>query len=369
MNDAPFGLYIHIPFCARKCGYCDFYSVTADDSLMDAYLAALCRDLQNWSQRLSGRKAQTLYLGGGTPILFGARRLCALLDECVRTFGLADAEITLEANPNHTDYDTLAALRKAGYNRISFGVQSGVDSELRALTRSHTAAQARDAIRDARRAGFTNLSADLMLGIPRQTKESLTQSVRFLCDLAVTHISAYLLKIEEGTPFYAEQDRLALPDEDLTADLYLAAVDELSRCGYEQYEISNFARDGMVCRHNLLYWDTREYLGLGPAAHSLIGTDRLAYPRDIKSYLRGEQPEKIDEGGDLEEYIMLRLRLAEGLAFDEAGARYPAFDKAEYIKKAEPLVKQGLCISDAQGIRLTTRGFLFSNHCIAALLY
>ncbi len=370
MRCAPFGLYIHIPFCARKCGYCDFYSVPADDTLMEAYLAAVCKDLAHWSKTLGGRQADTLYLGGGTPILFGADRLSRLLEHCVRLFGLTGAEITLEANPNHTDYDILCALRHAGFNRVSFGVQSAVDAELTALTRSHTAAQARDAIGDAKRAGFTNISADLMLGIAHQTKESLTESVRFLAGLSVQHISAYLLKVEEGTPFYAARESLALPDEDLTAELYLHAVNTLAQYGYAQYEISNFARDGMVCKHNLLYWDNREYLGLGPAAHSFLGGKRLAYPNDLARYLEGGQAEQIDEGGDLEEYIMLRLRLLDGLVFSNARERYPAqLDEVALASKAAPLVAQGLCIADSTGIRLTPRGFLFSNHCIAELLF
>ncbi len=370
MSRAPFGLYIHIPFCVRKCGYCDFYSVPADDALMDAYLAAVCRDLEQWSRTLGGRQADTLYLGGGTPILFGADRLCRLLEQCASLFGLADAEITLEANPNHTDYDTLCALRRAGYNRISFGVQSAVDTELCALTRSHTAAQAGDAIVWARKAGFTNISADLMLGIAHQTTESLTESVRFLAGLDVDHISAYLLKVEEGTPFFAARQSLDLPDEDLTAALYLHGVERLAQYGYAQYEISNFARDGMVCRHNLLYWDSRQYLGLGPAAHSFLDGKRLAYPNDLHGYLLGGQAKQIDEGGDMDEYLMLRLRLSDGLVFSDARARYPAgLDEAALTKRAQPLLRQGLCIADATGIRLTPRGFLFSNHCIAELLF
>lgn len=370
MSRAPFGLYIHIPFCARKCGYCDFYSVPADDARMGAYLTAVCDDLARWSHTLGGRQADTLYLGGGTPILFGADRLSRLLERCCSLFGLTDAEITLEANPNHTDYETLCALRRAGFNRISFGVQSAVDAELVALTRSHTAAQAGDAIRWAQQAGFTNISADLMLGIAHQTTDSLTESIRFLAGLDVQHISAYLLKVEEGTPFAAQRQSLALPDEDLTAALYLHAVQTLASHGYTQYEISNFARDGMVCKHNLLYWDTREYLGLGPAAHSFIGGKRLAYPNDLARYLAGGQAEQIDEGGDLEEYLMLRLRLSDGLVFSDTRARYPAgLDEAALTKRAQPLLRQGLCIADAMGIRLTPRGFLFSNHCIATLLF
>lgn len=368
MINQPFGLYIHIPFCARKCDYCDFYSVTADDRLMDAYLSALCDGLRQWPQRLNGRRAVSLYLGGGTPILFGARRLCALLDKCVHYFGLEQAEITLEANPNHTDYDTLLSLRRAGYNRISFGVQSAVDEELRQLTRAHTAAQAKEAILAAQRVGFENVSADLMLAIPNQTPQSMRQSVKFLSALNVTHISAYLLKIEEGTPFYTRRGTLPLPDEDETAELYLQAVEALTQAGYPQYEISNFARSGFACRHNLLYWDCREYLGLGPAAHSFINGQRLAYPRDLKAYLAGSEPELTGSGGEFEEYAMLRLRLNEGLVFEEARKRQYVFDPLDLLKRAEPLQRYNLCTADEQGIRLTPEGFLVSNYCIGKLL-
>lgn len=367
MTGEPFGLYIHIPFCSRKCAYCDFYSVTADDRLMDTYLSVLCEQLKQWSQRLDGRKACSLYLGGGTPILFGAARLCRLLEACVRYFGLEQAEITLEANPNHTDYETLTALRRAGYNRISFGVQSAVDEELKQLTRTHTAAQAREAILMAQRAGFENISADLMLAIPNQTRESMERSVRFLSWLQVTHISAYLLKIEESTPFFERRDTLTLPDEDEAAELYLGAVQALEEAGYKQYEISNFAKEGYACRHNLLYWDCREYLGLGPAAHSFIGSERFAYPRDLTAFVAGNQPEPMGNGGEFEEYAMLRLRLNEGLAFDQAHKRY-AFDEQKLLKRAEPLRRYGLCVCDERGIRFTPNGFLVSNYCIGKIL-
>ncbi|SDN54962.1 radical SAM family heme chaperone HemW [Acetanaerobacterium elongatum] len=367
MTGEPFGLYIHIPFCSRKCAYCDFYSVTADDTLMDIYLSALSEQLEQWSQRLNGRKACSLYLGGGTPILFGAERLCKLLKVCAKHFGLEQAEITLEANPNHTDYDTLLTLRGAGYNRISFGVQSAADEELRQLTRAHTAAQARDAILSAQRAGFENISADLMLAIPGQTQQSMQHSVRFLSQLNVTHISAYLLKIEEGTPFYERRDALKLPDEDDTAALYLGAVQVLKQAGYRQYEISNFAKEGYTCRHNLLYWDCREYLGLGPAAHSFIGSERFAYPRDLQAFLAGSKPEPMGGGGEFEEYAMLRLRLNEGLAFEQAHKRY-AFDEQMLLKRAQPLRQYGLCVCDENGIRLTPNGFLVSNYCIGKIL-
>ncbi len=292
-----------------------------------------------------------------------------MLKACAQNFGLTpSAEITLEANPNHADYDTLLALRRAGYNRLSFGVQSAKDHELRALTRTHTAAQAREAIVAARRAGFENINADLMLAIPHQTMQSMRESARFLADTGVTHISAYLLKLEEGTSFFSRKDALSLPDEDLTADLYLGAAKELDRLGYRQYEISNFARDGFACRHNLVYWDSREYLGIGPAAHSFLGGKRLAYPRDLSRFLEGGEPEAVDDGGDFEEYAMLRLRLNEGLVFAAARERYGSVDEDGLRRRAQALVKQGLCECDKTGIRLTVTGFLFSNTCIGRLL-
>ncbi|MFA9381979.1 MAG: coproporphyrinogen III oxidase, partial [Acetanaerobacterium sp.] len=218
------------------------------------------------------------------------------------------------------------------------------------------------------RAGFDNISADLMLAIPGQTMDSMRASARFLSDIAVSHISAYLLKIEEGTPFYTMQDGLALPDEDETAALYLGAVQELRALGYQQYEISNFARDGQTCRHNLIYWDCREYLGLGPAAHSFIDGQRLAYPRSIDKFLAGTPPYKTDDGGEFDEYAMLRLRLTDGLVLADAHKRY-AFDEHPLRKQAQRLAAQGLYVCDDTGIRLTERGFLFSNHCIGELLF
>lgn len=361
------GLYIHIPFCAGKCAYCDFYSVTAGQSLMDDYLDALLKSIEAWKNRLGEVRAKTLYIGGGTPVLFGAERLCRVIERVQSCFDLRDGEATLEANPNSTTADDLVQLKRSGFNRISFGVQSANDDELKLLTRRHSAQCAEAAIENAKKAGFCNISADLMLGIPNQTLQSLDYSVDFLAGAGVSHVSAYMLKIEENTPF--GKNPPAVPDEDETCELYLRCVDRLAGCGYGQYEISNFAKAGSECAHNIIYWNDDEYLGIGPAAHSFIGGVRFGYRRDLAGFIKGVLPEQLDTGGDLEEYLMLRLRLAEGLVFASCTARFPNSDLTKLKSRAAALEKAGLCRLTEKSVSLTPKGFLLSNACTAKLIF
>lgn len=356
------GIYIHVPFCVRKCPYCDFFSVAYTEGLADAYTAAILRAIA--TQPYGTLRAGTLYLGGGTPILLGAERLGRILAACREAFGLGEgSEITLEANPAATMGDTLEALREAGFNRISFGVQSLEDGELTALGRLHSAAEARQAILDAAAAGFRDISADLMLGIPGQTGESLAATLGGLCALPVNHISAYLLKIEEGTPFWAQKSALSLPGEDAAADRYLECVEGLEARGFAQYEISNFAREGRVARHNLNYWQCGEYLGIGPAAHSHLRGGRFYFPRDLAGFLAAEAPFALTvadgDGGGEEERLLLGLRLTGGID----GAPYPAL-----LQKAAELAGHGLVRVAGSNVALTVEGFLLSNAVIGALL-
>lgn len=388
----PIGLYIHVPFCLSKCPYCDFYSLSASEEALDAYTQAACRCLRRWADRLQAR-ADTLYLGGGTPSLLGGARLTALLETARAGFGLEGAEITLEANPADDLADTLRAFAAAGGNRLSLGMQSASPRELRFLGRRHSPADVERTVRDARRAGIGNLSLDLMLALPGQTAQNIARSAAVCRELGAEHVSAYLLKIEPGTPF-AGRD-LALPDGDEAADLYLAAARALEGLGYRQYEISNFARPGRESRHNLKYWDLRPYLGIGPAAHSLLGGRRFAYPRDLRAFLDGAPPQA-EEPGDSparpgeeaavqglpedgweeifqeenlpEEYLMLRLRLTDGLRESEYAARFGGPIPALWRERAAAL-PPSLIQADGEGIRLTREGFLVSNAVIARLLY
>ena len=350
----PIGLYIHVPFCVRKCRYCDFYSVT-DLSLTDLYTAAVIRNIKAY-----GYSFDTVYFGGGTPSLLAPKQISAILSAAEIA---PNAEISMECNPNSVTENYLREVRNAGVNRLSFGVQSFEDNELKMLGRLHDSAQAVAAIETAKKVGFDNISADLMLAVSGQTFDSLRRSLDAVARLPLTHISAYMLKVEEGTPLAADEDLLAkIPDEDDTADMYLEAVRKLAETGFEQYEISNFARVGFECMHNLKYWRCEEYLGIGPAAHSFIDGTRFACPKDLDSFISSEIQETIalDEGGSAEEKAMLALRLVkEGLSL----AEYP-----EAEKRGEILIKSGLLKKEKGTLRLTPEGCLVSNQIICRLI-
>lgn len=364
------GLYIHVPFCLSKCPYCDFYSLAkpTDDEL-DAYAARLCAVLESWAVRLPAAAADTLYFGGGTPALLGGARLALVIDRARALFELNNAEITLEANPADDLRDTFAAFTAAGGNRLSLGMQSALAEELAALGRRHTLADVERTVADARTAGIENISLDVMLGISGQTEATARHSARVAAALGAFHVSAYLLKIEPNTPY----GRCAppLPDEDTTADLYLAAMDELDALGYRQYEISNTALCGRESRHNLKYWRSLPYLGIGPAASSCLGGRRFAYPRNLAGFMNGTEP--IDEpAGSIPvdsptEYALLRLRLAEGVAAADYAARFGEQLPSAWRERAAALPPT-LVTQDAAGIRLTREGFLLSNTLITHIL-
>lgn len=366
----PIGLYVHVPFCLSKCPYCDFYSLakpTADQ--LDAYTARLCEVLGVWAARLPDKAADTLYLGGGTPALLGGERLAMVIDRARTLFGLRDAEITLEANPADDLRDTFSAFAAAGGNRLSLGMQSACADELAVLGRRHTPADVERTVAFARAAGIDNISLDVMLGISGQTETSARQSARVAATLGATHVSAYLLKIEPNTPYGRHTP--PLPDEDATADLYLAAMDELDRLGYRQYEISNTALKGLESRHNLKYWKSLPYLGIGPAASSCLGGRRFAYPRDLAGFMNGGEPVDEPSGsiavGSPTEYALLRLRLTEGIVAADYVARFGEELPHAWRERAAALPPT-LVTQDAAGIRLTREGFLLSNTLLTHIL-
>ena len=318
-KDLPLGLYIHIPFCRSKCAYCDFYSLAGAEERMDDYCRALERHLAEVAPQAECHKADTVYFGGGTPSYLGAERLCRLLGSIRKLYKLdKHAEITLEANPDSaTDRKALKRLRKAGFNRLSLGVQSMDDALLQTIGRIHTRQQVQEAVAAARKAGFKNLSLDLIYGLPGQTMEGWEKALSDAVGLHPEHLSCYGLKLEEGTPLYRRQGELTFPDEDMQADMYLYTVEFLKQCGYEQYEISNFAKPGFASRHNLKYWLMQEYAGFGPGAHSDFGNVRYGYARDLERYLKGElvlqESETVDSDEREREYLMLRLRTVQGV--------------------------------------------------------
>lgn len=352
------GLYIHIPFCKRKCRYCDFYSAIYSEKVYKDYFAALCREIKAWGKKVD-RSVDTVYLGGGTPSILGDD-IMLLISEIKSSFNVsADAEITAECNPG-ADYSFYTAAIKSGVNRLSLGVQSGSDEMLLRLGRTHTAFDAKKAVDVARQAGFKNISCDIMIALPESNTETLKGDIDFICSLFPEHISAYILKIEQNTAFYNCRSNLDLPDEDNIAEQYLTLCRELKVEGYEHYEISNFARENKKSRHNLKYWRCKEYLGIGPAAHSFISGKRFYYPRDIKAFIAGNEPLFDSIGGDKEERLMLALRTNDGVALTELS------DVA--VKKASEYEKAGLINVSGGKIALSDKGMLLSNSMITELV-
>ena len=360
------GLYIHIPFCKSKCPYCDFYSMRFNEKTVDEYVKAVESSIDTWADKIN-KKADTLYIGGGTPSLIGAERLSRIILKAKEKFR-CEGEITVECNPSAVDEKFFYEIYEAGANRISLGMQSAVDNERKKLGRLADSQKVEQVIKWAKAAGFENISLDVMLGIPEQTDSSLEKTLGFCINSGVKHISAYMLKIEEGTWFYNNENKLDLPDEDTVADLYLKMVTMLEKNGFSQYEISNFSQNGYESKHNLKYWNCEEYLGIGPAAHSFIDGQRFYYPRDIEYFMQGNEPLPDGEGGDINEYIMLRLRLKDGLDFDLAEQKYHGFNKKIYINRAKPFLKNNLVEINENCIRLTTEGFLISNYIIEKII-
>ena len=350
----PKGLYIHVPFCVRKCRYCDFYSVT-DLSLTEAYTKAVLRNIADISEEFD-----TVYFGGGTPSLLTAGQVSEILS-AVKI--VPNAEISMECNPNSVTENYLRDIRSIGVNRLSFGVQSFCDTELKMLGRLHTSAEAISAINSAHAAGFENISADLMLAVSGQTKESLLQSLDVLGTLPLTHVSAYMLKVEENTPLARDEKLLAgIPDDDMTAEMYLLAVEKLESMGFEQYEISNFAKRNFECRHNLKYWHCEEYYGIGPAAHSFVNGERYCCPKSAEDFILSETQGKVtlESGGSESEKAMLALRLTkEGIAENSLSETS--------LKSAEILVQKGLMKKEQDSFKLTPEGCLVSNQIIIFL--
>ena len=351
------GVYVHIPYCKSKCPYCDFYSL-AHTSRAEEYVNAVNVKLKNFTEE-NFCKADTLYIGGGTPSALPAELICSIVENVKKSFNCEPFEITTEFNPSDAQEEYFKKLFDCGVNRLSFGMQSAVDSERRSLGRRADKNQVEKAVNLAKKAGFNNISLDLMLGIPKQTSASLSESIAFCAELGVQHISAYILKLEEGTYFYKNASKLNLPDEDESADLYLQAVSGLEKAGFEQYEISNFAKAGFESKHNLKYWRLEDYLGVGAAAHSCINGKRYYYPHDIEYFISGGEPIADGESGSREEKIMLGLRLKEGI-------------KKELLTKKAlnelPLLEQnGYIITTPDNISLTPQGFLISNTIINLL--
>ena len=361
------GIYFHIPFCKTRCIYCDFYSTT-NGELKERFAHALCKELEMRRDYLQGEPVGTIYFGGGTPSQLNLTDFKRIFDTIGHAFDIEDAyEITLEANPETVTPERLAAFRRAGVNRLSLGIQTARDDSLARLGRRHTAAQSRRALGMAVQAGFTDISGDLMLALPAYTMAELDETIALLAESGCTHISGYLLKIEPNTVF-GKRPPEALPGDDAAADFYLAAVEKLAALGYAQYEISNFARPGFESRHNRIYWDCGDYLGLGPAAHSCMGGKRFATPAGTAAFLAA--PAVYEPQGECtaEDYIMLQLRLSRGLSLSALRARYGVSFSSEKLRFLQTLAEHGLAVFDGSVLRLTPRGMLVQNSILCELV-
>ena len=372
----PLSLYIHVPFCVQKCSYCDFCSFPRRSEEEKArYVSRIIEDLHGFAPSASEYVVETVYFGGGTPTLLQVSDFTAILSTIAEHYALSrDAEITAECNPGTVDFAYLSALRQSGVNRLSVGLQSANENELRLLGRIHTAEDFLHTVKDARRAGFTNLSADLMFGIPDQTVESFRETLSFVLRAALEHISVYGLKIEEGTPFYARRDALIFPDEDAEEQMYLDAVSMLRGGGLLRYEISNFARPGYLSRHNYAYWTGQDYVGFGPAAHSYFAGERFSNSRDFAAYLRGESIEdsrdRITHEEALREHVMLHMRLEAGVsvaAYDRLAGESGAF-LARYGDAMQTYACHGFIRETDDGFAFTTKGFRVSNYILSEIL-
>ncbi len=365
------GLYVHLPFCLKKCSYCDFVSYENCYSYESAYVKALLKEFCAYR----GEEIDTVYLGGGTPTSLKTESLVALLSGIRQTFCVAkNAEITVECNPKTADKDKFSQLISHGVNRLSVGVQSFDDDVLKTIGRVHTADDAKKCIEDAKEAGFCNISADLMFGIPGQSVSSVQESVAYLAKLPVCHISCYGLILEEQTPLFngVESGLLVLPDEDTELLMYRTITAELAKAGFDQYEISNYAKSGYESRHNLKYWDAAEYIGCGAGAHSYFQGVRFCHSADLDVYLKNPllrcEEEAILPDEQMKEFMILGLRRSCGVSRKEFSARFSKELDACFGDVVERFVFLGLLESNGDVVRFTEDGMYVSNTVLCELM-
>ena len=374
--DKRVGIYVHIPFCVSKCAYCNFYSLAGAEKLMPSFHSAVLKHIKEYSAQLDGYLIDTVYFGGGTPSHYGAGRLVSILNALKKHGHLQlDAEVTAEINPGSITKEELVKLRRSGFNRLSIGVQCADDKTLKSLGRVHTFADAETTVKNARNAGFENISIDIIYGLPSQDKDSWAETVARAAALKAEHISCYGLKIEEGTQLYVFKDSPFLPDDDVQADMYLYAVEMLVRFGYKQYEISNFARRGFESKHNMKYWLGDDYIGFGPGAHSYIDRCRYSFIEDVEEYIERvnlgqvvvEYSEEMSDFENAGEYLMLRLRTIYGISEEEYYNIYRL--KMDFILELmRKYESNGWMLYTDGRWRFTPKGFMLSNTLIGELL-
>ncbi len=384
INEIPTSAYVHIPFCESKCGYCDFVSYAGRKDRMDDYVEAVCEEIRR-TCRTSEKKIplSTIYFGGGTPSCMKSQSLVRILDTLSSVCGFTpDAEITIEANPGTVTRESLAEMRAGGFNRISFGVQSFSDTLLRAIGRIHTGDDARTAIQAAREAGFTNISGDLMTGLPGQTMGDVLDSLTKLITHGVEHVSVYALSIEEGTPFFAKyaKDDDALPSDGDEREMYHRVVHELEINGYHRYEISNFCKPGRESRHNTVYWNALPYYGFGCGAHAYREGIRRGNTTDLETYIRvmtqeGSNPEDaVSEEEEIcpeeaaAEAMLLGFRMTVGIDEDVFRRRFGYLPRERFGNELQDLLEKNLIVETCGIYRLSERGFDFANEVFRAFV-
>ncbi len=375
-------LYIHIPFCVKKCAYCDFLSGPASDQQIEEYVQALIEEIRYYKEVAKNYEVSTVFWGGGTPSLLTGEQMKVLMEALGQTFFIRqNAEITMEANPGTVTVEKLRAYQKAGINRISFGLQSVDNEELKMLGRIHTYEEFLESYDAARKAGFQNINVDLISAIPKQTVSSWEQTLQTIISLQPEHISAYSLIVEEGTPFaklYGEGCELEhlLPSEEEERRMYERTEELLQEAGYHQYEISNYAREGYECQHNLGYWERKEYLGLGLGASSLIEETRFHNTDVMEEYLRDasnpillrKEQEKLDRQEQMEEFVFLGLRKIRGIQEEKFTEMFGEDIWDCYGKNLERVIKEGLLEREEGVLRLTRKGIDVSNYVFYEIL-
>ena len=372
MTTNAIGIYVHIPFCVRKCNYCDFCSFSGlESSLRDRYVDRLCLEISSYAGR--GISVDSIFFGGGTPSLLTPDQFRKICDVIGKSFEIIPGcEFTVEANPKTLDREKLEAFCSCGVNRLSIGLQSIHENELKKLGRIHNFEDFLDSYELARECGIDNINIDLMYGIPEQTVESFAKTLDTVTALSPEHLSVYGLILEEGTPFFEMKDSLPIPREDEECDMYYLAAHRLSALGYSHYEISNYASPGHECRNNLKYWRSQEYLGFGLAAYSYFDGHRFGNTEDMSLYMsEGDSrsyDEALDSEGEAYEYVMLRLRLREGFSLSDYKKRFGKdflLGREELIKK---LSAAGYLSISEDRLALTERGFYISNALLTELI-
>lgn len=376
-------LYLHIPFCVKKCNYCDFLSAPAGEETRAAYVDALLEEIRGFDEP-EDYEVVTVFFGGGTPSILPGQAIFRIMEALREKFSFRkEAEITLEANPGTVDKEKLSFYKKAGINRLSFGLQSADAEELKKLGRIHTWEKFLESFQLAREAGFSNINVDLMSALPGQTKESWEKTLRQVLALQPEHISAYSLIIEEGTPFYqlyekdverrdAGEEPELIPSEEEERAMYEATGRILKEQGYLHYEISNYAKPGCECRHNLGYWQRRDYLGFGLGASTLLNPVRYKNTEDLEAYLGGDFSKKeffvLTKDNQIEETMFLGLRVLEGVSKEQFREQFSCELRVVYRKELEKLEKEGLLEEEGDFVRLTSRGIDLSNPVLAEFL-